>query len=789
MAAALLSVLCVATGLASEPPGELAWDKDQGVTWKTPGAVLRLDANERLTGPVIRVLPNGDAYPLTDPQVRQMSTMHLELTYRLALPDEQQLAIVRDIEVKPQSQGVGLVEAFALHPAKLWAVDVEIERPFSLLPTDVGAQGQLICPLKSGWARAFPLMDAKLEAEYRLGNPMTGEGTAHLALPVIYINTGRLDVAVLADPTFSALFELRCNQGALCGAVRYRYGGSRVPIEGIETRSFGVWLQRDPPPGKGFEKSLDTFFDLMLPDVPAGPPWLHEIAMIDYDFLSDNGQGWERDVQELAKWLKPEQRQRVAMCLHGWYDALGSYCFDATTKQLKTEWVAFGRTRKVPLTQDELRRRMRLVRSLGFRVLLYFGDGLAADSGVPGYHSDWAYRDAHDQPITGWQGPDTYGPTYLLNPAHPEVSQWYLDYMDALLKTYGDEFDGLVWDETFHASLGQITSKPVPAYCDRAFLALVKKLARRVNAFDPQKVFLASDCIGIPGMENVPGYGMVAHGTWQDSWCYPGAWSYGLFPNWRNVLWSCNWSPIGNFHYTRFGVQAFGVPVAISNGWGDDCGASEWSPDQRDRILALLEERCAQNGRVRYLTTDPAELLAAGPHVAVPGDPLPASDLGLVNWALAARGGIATASSESAPQWPAMGAIDGIRDDSGWGGGHGWASATRSALPQWLQVEFPQLTTINLFAVITYQKEGSAETAGKWGVQDYEIQVWDAPQGQWKTVVQEARGRAVKSRVHHLSESVQTEKIRLVFHRVAPLDGQARLLQFEAWGPANDTVK
>jgi hypothetical protein len=67
--------------------------------------------------------------------------------------------------------------------------------------------------------------------------------------------------------------------------------------------------------------------------------------MIDYDFLSDSGQGWERDAQELAKWLKPEQRHRVAICLHGWYDALSSYCFDATTKQLKTEWVAFGQTR------------------------------------------------------------------------------------------------------------------------------------------------------------------------------------------------------------------------------------------------------------------------------------------------------------------------------------------------------------------------------------------------------------------------------------------------------------
>ena len=335
---------------------------------------------------------------------------------------------------------------------------------------------------------------------------------------------------------------------------------------------------------------------------------------------------------------------------------MGAYCFDAQTRQLKNEWIAFGRTRKVQLTQDALRRRMRLARSLGFRVLLYFGDGLAADSGVPGYRDDWAYRNPDGKPITGWQGPDTYGLTYLRNPAHPEVSEWYLNYCDALLQTYGAEFDGLVWDETFHAAPGQIALEPVPAYCDRAFMALVQNLAQRVRGYDPQKVFLTSDCIGIPGMESVPGYGMVAHGTWQDSWCHPVAWSYGLFPNWRNVLWSCNWSPLSNFQFTQFGVKTFGVPVAISNGWGDDCGPSEWQPDQRDRILALFEERCAQQGRVRYLTTDPATLMAAGPHVAAQGDPLPAPDPGWTNWALATQGSKATASSESAPNWPASGA-------------------------------------------------------------------------------------------------------------------------------------
>jgi hypothetical protein len=473
----------------------------------------------------------------------------------------------------------------------------------------------------------------------------------------------------------------------------------------------------------------------------------------------------------------------VAFCLHGWYDALGPYCFDAATGQMKKEWVAFQPTRKIRLTQDEMRRRLRAARDLGFRALLYFGDGLASDSGVPSYRDDWVYRDAQGQKIPGWQGPDTLGKTYMLNPAHPEVARWFLAYVDALLKTYGADLDGLVWDETFHARLGQIASKPEPAYCDRAMMALIKELARRVHAFDPQKVFMTSDCIGIPGFEDVPGYGMVAHGTWQDSGCYPAAWSYGLLPNYRNVLWSCNWSPIGNYHFTRWAVRTFGVPVSISNGWGDDLGPSEWKPFQKDAILRLFRERLEQKGRVRYLTTDPAALVALGPHVPAPGDPLPAPSPGMVNWALASQGSRAMASSQDARQYPAKGAIDGVRTDAGWGGGHGWASADGAELPQWLEVDFAQARPVSQVVVITYEHEKSMETAGKWGILDYEIQAWEKAPKQWRTMVTENKGRAVKVRVHALAQPVTTQKVRLVVERVAPLDGRVRLLQLEAWGP------
>lgn len=329
--------------------------------------------------------------------------------------------------------------------------------------------------------------------------------------------------------------------------------------------------------------------------------------------------------------------------------------------------------------------------------------------------------------------------------------------------------------------MGQITAKPKPAYCDRAMMALVKELSARVHKLDPQKVFLASDCIGISGFEDVPGYAMMSHGTYQDTGCQPAAWSYGLFPNWRNALWSCNWACVSNFAAMRWGVQTFGVPVAISNGWGDDRGPWEWTAVEREMFRELFRQRLAKSGRVRYLTEDPQALIARGLWPSAPGDPLPAAAPGTINWALTKNEARGSASSTD-PAYSPGGVLDGVRDDSGWSAGHGWASAAGQRLPQWIEVDFGRTREINQVIVITYQRENSTETATKWGIEDYEVQAWDAAAARWKTVASEARGRAVKVRVHRLDAPVRTNKLRLTVSRVAPPDARARLLQFEAWG-------
>jgi len=279
---------------------------------------------------------------------------------------------------------------------------------------------------------------------------------------------------------------------------------------------------------------------------------------------------------------------------------------------------------------------------------------------------------------------------------------------------------------------------------------------------------------------------MVADGLYQDTHCDAARWPEALFPNWRNTYWSCNWGPVSHFRWMRYGVEQFGAPVAISNGWEEDRGISECTPAQREDFLKLFHQRMAKGpAHVRYLKQDPAALLAEfGPDKPAPSDLIPAPAAGEVNWALAANGSHAKASSEQNAgdrRYPAFGVIDGSRRHENWGNGHGWASAANAPLPQWVEVEFPERRPVARFIVTTYQAPN--ESASRWGVMDYAIEVWDDTAERWQPVVLENTGRIMMTRVHALPAPVKTKRFRVVVSRVAPADGVARLLQAEAWGP------
>ncbi len=126
---------------------------------------------------------------------------------------------------------------------------------------------------------------------------------------------------------------------------------------------------------------------------------------------------------------------------------------------------------------------------------------------------------------------------------------------------------------------GQLGSEGAPGYADRAMMRLARELSRLVEDYNRkhkrQIAFLTSDCLGAFGQEIKGPYALVAHGTFQDSWCKPQAWSYGIFSNYRNVLWSCCWWPLTKWAWIDFAVRQYQAPVSLSNGYGNDKGLSE----------------------------------------------------------------------------------------------------------------------------------------------------------------------------------------------------------------------
>jgi hypothetical protein len=437
-----------------------------------------------------------------------------------------------------------------------------------------------------------------------------GDWNEPLAVPLVseYVPGEPWRLTWCSDPTFSTCFrQVREDSGGGVaatgpGELNCVYLGA-VGMEAPEERRFYACVHR------GDERAAsDAFYATALSDVPPGPDWLHDVAWVHFDYFSHGGAGWWRDVDRLAEVVAAEDRSKLCLCLQGWYDWIGIYSYDHQRRSLLPSWTAYVSAefdparpaadegmRPVPLGRDEVRRMLSHARDRGFRVLLYFADGLTADSADLG--TVWT----PDQALYcgGWEA--TREHAFMRNPLHPAVRERLLGYTGALLDAFGDVLDGLVWDETYYIDPGELGPAVCPGYADRAMLTLVREIAAQCHAYRADFAFLGGDNIGVPGFEHKLPYSLVADGIFQDSGCYPGAWPYGVFPNLRNVVWSVNWQPLGHFDYTRYGVERFGAPVSTSNGFMENRGPAQLSPEEIRPIVDLFDARKRRRTQLQWL--------------------------------------------------------------------------------------------------------------------------------------------------------------------------------------------
>ena len=420
-------------------------------------------------------------------------------------------------------------------------------------------------------------------------------GMSDLAAPLVtFVNSAfnGQRCTVMTDPYFSSLFT----RNSVC----WTYPAVVGLMDEEEMRE--IYLSfHDGDHNDAFQ----TFYDNPLADIPSGQEWLKDIAMVNYDYMSTGktgirGAGWYENIDALSEDITDlDDRRKIALTIHGWYDRVGKYAYDPVNKSLNSEpWQHFINgisTSSQPALWDgfemsvaEIHKRIRYARERGYKVVLYFADGLA---GCPMNGPDY-YNPAHPERIYSnpddyiWTHADTYWQKpFRYNPGDPWVQDFFIGYAEALMHEFGNEINALVWDETFYIGVGALGSQ---GYTSRDFMRLVKKITAKVHAINADVAFLASDD---SGLKKVPPYALVADGTFQDAWGDPQWWPYGFFPNYRNQLWGCNWQASSTESWIKESVEKHQAPVVWTDGWGTNGGWAKLSSQQRKFLLDLFEAR------------------------------------------------------------------------------------------------------------------------------------------------------------------------------------------------------
>lgn len=549
--------------------------------------------------PIVEV--GGEQFRLGEPASLRCDGAVVRVEY--ALPAHTALSVSLEYRlVSLLGNGVALETVVTLTPAAPIQRDVCVRLPATVA---VGQDTELFGPRKNGVGyigRGGPPAGHFVWELAGRGRQFLGGYVEPLGLPLVSERgDGPWRLTWCTDPYFTTSFELapRSLSDAPDRELNWTYLGAVRWSEPEQRRVYACLHEGDE------ERALQAFYDTALADVPAGPAWLHDIALTHYDYFAKAGQGWFEDIDTLSAKIAPEDRHRVCLCLHGWYDRLGGYSTNAATREIEARWTLvrshdLSGQSGLEVTREEITRRLRYARERGFRTTLYFGDGLIA-----GF--DWADEVLPKEAVlrcAGWD--EGAAQSVLLNPLHPDVRRWFLDYARALTAAFGDDVDGFVWDETYFIAAGELGPVECPGYLDRAFMTLTRELTEAIHEHRDDLAFLGSDNVGIaPYCDGsghaAVGYSLVADGCWQDSACNPEAWPFGVFPNYRNVHWSCNWWPVGNFPATEYGARNFGTPAVTTNGFGENRSLAEFPDGALDRILNLFHDLTKGSRRKGWL--------------------------------------------------------------------------------------------------------------------------------------------------------------------------------------------
>ena len=312
----------IASAATAEPERS---DGHEGLAWQAQKDGGQCLAWEAKSGRQVRL--KGLRVTLTDPQARETWPVKLEptartiqdksasLEYRVVLDDSRRPIIGSarlDVTLSTRADEDALLCRSELKFNQPVGADLRVEYVFEA--ARAVAQDSVVLPERSGKALTEPLRPNAVQCgKFRLGMG-AGDAAGHdLGMPVIGFcwddadgKPRPLQLAVAADPYCGCSISTVARTGPappVSGiTVSTTYRASAVPLT-AEKRTLSLEFHHN-----GADGTFRSFYRT-IPEIEPGPQWTQGVQLVYYDYLSEKGEGWFKDLRTLADKVPVEASQ------------------------------------------------------------------------------------------------------------------------------------------------------------------------------------------------------------------------------------------------------------------------------------------------------------------------------------------------------------------------------------------------------------------------------------------------------------------------------------------------
>jgi len=234
--------------------------------------------------------------------------------------------------------------------------------------------------------------------------------------------------------------------------------------------------------------------------------------------------------------------------------------------------------------------------------------------------------------------------------------------------------------------------------------------------------------------------------------------------------------PSDSMTFTKYGITAFQV-----QGWNGTAWAALGNVTGNNLVKRTVSFASFTTDRIRIQVT--GTLASYSRITEIEAWTATGATTPSTNFALASNGAVAVASSTNGPGFMPATVIDNQRSGANWGAGGGWNDATSGTFPDWIEIDFNGVKTIDSAVVYSVQdnylnpvEPTDSMTFTLRGIADFQVQGFDG--SNWVTLATVTGNNLVKRTVAF--SPFATDRIRIYVTKA--LASWTRITEIEAWG-------